>query len=68
MTDYKVLHRLIRGTAGLAVDSFFKELRVVGGENVPMTGPIIVCVLLAGAKRQELMNYFAPPALRRIII
>lgn len=42
MSDYKLLHRLIRGTAGLAVDSFFTELRVIGGENVPMEGPIIV--------------------------
>lgn len=42
MTEYKVLHRLIRGAAGLAVDSFFTELRVIGGENVPKSGPIIV--------------------------
>lgn len=46
MTEYKPLHRLIRGTAGLAVDSFFTELRVIGGENVPKSGPIVVYVLL----------------------
>lgn len=44
MSDYKLLHRIIRGTASLAVDSFFTELRVVGGENVPKEGPIIVYV------------------------
>jgi 1-acyl-sn-glycerol-3-phosphate acyltransferase len=44
MTEYKPLHRAIRGLASWAVDSFFTELRVIGGENVPKTGPIIVYV------------------------
>lgn len=44
-TDFKALHRLIRFISDLAVGSFFHELRVIGGENVPRTGPIIVCVV-----------------------
>lgn len=44
MTDYKILHRIIRGMARLVVESFFMELKVIGGENVPKTGPIIVYV------------------------
>ncbi|KAF9063973.1 glycerol-3-phosphate-acyltransferase [Rhodocollybia butyracea] len=40
--DYFVLHRLIRYVTGLAAVSFFSEIRVIGGENVPQTGPIIV--------------------------
>ncbi|KAF9020653.1 glycerol-3-phosphate-acyltransferase [Hymenopellis radicata] len=37
-----VLHRIIRCVAGLAAASFFTEVRVIGGENVPKDGPIIV--------------------------
>ncbi|KAJ3789571.1 glycerol-3-phosphate-acyltransferase [Lentinula aff. detonsa] len=37
-----LLHRLIRYVTGLAAVSFFSEIRVVGGENVPQTGPVIV--------------------------
>jgi glycerol-3-phosphate O-acyltransferase / dihydroxyacetone phosphate acyltransferase len=40
--DLKILHRLIRGVSGMAARSFFTEIRVVGGEKVPKTGPIIV--------------------------
>ncbi|KAI0267041.1 glycerol-3-phosphate-acyltransferase [Gloeopeniophorella convolvens] len=39
-TDY-VLHRVIRRVATWAVGSFFTEVRVIGGENVPATGPLI---------------------------
>ncbi|KAI0246459.1 hypothetical protein BJV78DRAFT_1135151 [Lactifluus subvellereus] len=39
--DY-VLHRIIRRIASWAVYSFFTEVRVIGGENVPANGPIIV--------------------------
>ena len=45
MSDPKLLHRVIRRLAGWAVWSFFTELHVIGGENVPKNGPIIVCVL-----------------------
>ncbi|KAJ6625367.1 glycerol-3-phosphate-acyltransferase [Mycena sp. CBHHK59/15] len=40
--ELKVLHRAIRYTSGLAAASFFTEVRVIGGENVPKDGPIIV--------------------------
>lgn len=41
MSDSKVIHRVIRRIAGLAVVSFFSEVRVIGGERVPREGPII---------------------------
>ncbi len=44
--DFFVLHRIIRYVAGLAAASFFTEVRVIGGDNVPKDGPIIVCVIL----------------------
>lgn len=37
-----VLHRLIRLISSWALSSFFTEVRVIGGENVPKDGPIIV--------------------------
>lgn len=40
-TDY-ILHRILRRIASWAVYSFFTEVRVIGGENVPINGPIIV--------------------------
>jgi hypothetical protein len=44
-TDY-ILHRVIRQIASWAAHSFFTEVRVIGGENVPANGPIIVYVSL----------------------
>jgi len=41
-SDSKALHRLIRFISDLAVNSFFTEVRVIGGEYVPKEGPIIV--------------------------
>ncbi|KAJ7933930.1 hypothetical protein B0H13DRAFT_1952564 [Mycena leptocephala] len=40
--DLKVLHRGIRAMSGAAAASFFTEVRVIGGDNVPKDGPIIV--------------------------
>ncbi len=42
-TDY-ILHRIIRRIASWGVYSFFTEVRVIGGEKVPLNGPIIVYV------------------------
>ena len=42
MSDSKLIHRAIRRVAGWAVVSFFSEIHVIGGENVPQRGPIIV--------------------------
>lgn len=44
-SERKTLHRLIRYVSGVAATSFFTEIRVIGGENVPSDGPIIVYVL-----------------------
>lgn len=44
MSDSRLLHRILRRIARLSVESFFTELRVIGGENVPKDGPIIVYV------------------------
>ncbi|KAJ7678666.1 glycerol-3-phosphate-acyltransferase [Mycena rosella] len=40
--ELQVLHRALRYMSGLAAASFFTEVRVIGGENVPKDGPIIV--------------------------
>ncbi|KAI0355696.1 glycerol-3-phosphate-acyltransferase [Trametes cingulata] len=42
MSDAYVVHRVIRRIASWAVVSFFTEIHVIGGENVPRDGPIIV--------------------------
>ncbi len=44
MSDAYIVHRIIRRIAGWAVVSFFTEIHVVGGENVPKNAPIIVYV------------------------
>lgn len=41
-SDPQTLHKVLRQLAGWAVWSFFTEVHVVGGENVPTEGPIIV--------------------------
>ncbi|KAL0956984.1 hypothetical protein HGRIS_003085 [Hohenbuehelia grisea] len=43
MSDVKVLHRVIRRLASWSVWSFFTEIHVIGEENVPKDGPIVVC-------------------------
>ena len=45
-TDYYLLHRVLRRIASWGVYSFFTEVRVIGGENVPANGPVIVYVYL----------------------
>ena len=44
MPDVFLLHRILRGIAGWAVVAFFTEIHVIGGENVPKHGPVILCV------------------------
>ena len=36
-------HRAIRTLAKAATGSFFREVEVVDGDNVPKDGPLIVC-------------------------
>ncbi|KAF8161060.1 hypothetical protein B0H34DRAFT_699266 [Crassisporium funariophilum] len=73
-SDTKPLHRLIRFISGLAVDSFFTEVRVIGGENVPRDGPIIVTathhnmmldpvILSVGFPYRRMLNYWSKATL-----
>ncbi|KAK0505265.1 hypothetical protein EDD18DRAFT_1061095 [Armillaria luteobubalina] len=41
-SEYFLLHKVIRYVVGVAAGSFFTEIRVIGEENVPKDGPIIV--------------------------
>jgi hypothetical protein len=59
-TDY-ALHRIIRRIASWAVYSFFTEVRVIGGENVPLNGPIIVYVSLYHPSPRILNNTHVVP-------
>ncbi|KAJ7094994.1 hypothetical protein C8R44DRAFT_718292 [Mycena epipterygia] len=40
--DLQVVHRVLRYMSNQVAASFFTEVRVIGGENVPKDGPIIV--------------------------
>ncbi|KAH9932642.1 glycerol-3-phosphate-acyltransferase [Fomitopsis serialis] len=42
MPDAYVLHRVLRGVATWAIVAFFTEIHIIGSENVPRDGPIIV--------------------------
>ncbi|PCH35853.1 acyltransferase [Wolfiporia cocos MD-104 SS10] len=42
MPDAYLLHRFLRQIAAWALISFFTEIRIIGGENVPRHGPIVV--------------------------
>ncbi|KAH9988453.1 hypothetical protein BJV74DRAFT_885341 [Russula compacta] len=72
-TDY-ILHRIIRRIASWAVYSFFTEVRVIGGENVPVNGPIIVtathhnmmldpAVLSSAFPHQRVLHYWSKASL-----
>ncbi|KAH7888964.1 hypothetical protein F5I97DRAFT_1803842 [Phlebopus sp. FC_14] len=74
MSDSKALHRVIRRLAGWAVWSFFTEVRVVGGENVPKDGPIIVTathhnmmldpsILSSSFPHRRILNYWSKASL-----
>ncbi|PFH44974.1 hypothetical protein AMATHDRAFT_164245 [Amanita thiersii Skay4041] len=72
--DRKVLHRLIRYVSGLAAASFFTEIRVIGGENVPQVGSILVAathhnmiidpiVLSVAFPHKRILNYWSKASL-----
>ncbi|KZT63684.1 hypothetical protein DAEQUDRAFT_815496 [Daedalea quercina L-15889] len=42
MPDAYILHRVLRRVATWAVVAFFTEIHIIGSENVPKDGPIIV--------------------------
>ncbi|TFK25729.1 hypothetical protein FA15DRAFT_668252 [Coprinopsis marcescibilis] len=73
-SDVMVLHRIIRFLADLATQSFFTEIRVIGGENVPQDGPIIVTathhnmmldpvILSAAFPHRRKLNYWSKAGL-----
>ncbi|KAK2463296.1 hypothetical protein APHAL10511_004951 [Amanita phalloides] len=70
----KVLHRVIRYISSVAATSFFTEIRVIGGENVPREGPIIVTathhnmiidpiILSVAFPYQRILNYWSKASL-----
>lgn len=72
--DAKILHRVIRQLAGWAVWSFFTEVHIIGEENVPRTGPLIVtathhnmmldpAVLSSAFPYKRIMNYWSKASL-----
>lgn len=74
MSDTKTLHRVIRRLAGWSVWSFFTEVRVVGAENVPKDGPIIVtathhnmildpAILSSYFPHRRMLNYWSKASL-----
>ncbi|TFL03121.1 glycerol-3-phosphate-acyltransferase [Pterulicium gracile] len=73
MGELKVLHRVIRKLANWAVLSFFTEMHVIGSENVPMDGPVIITAthhnmmldpaVLSSAVPHRILNYWSKAAL-----
>ncbi|KAI9463359.1 glycerol-3-phosphate-acyltransferase [Russula earlei] len=72
-TDY-ISHKIIRRIASWAVYSFFTEVRVIGGENVPANGPIIVAathhnmmldpaILSSAFPHQRILHYWSKASL-----
>ncbi|KAJ8078021.1 hypothetical protein PM082_000223 [Marasmius tenuissimus] len=69
-----LLHRVIRFISSNAASSFFTEVRVIGGENVPATGPLIVAathhnmmldpaILSLGFPHRRILNYWSKASL-----
>ncbi|KAL0572774.1 hypothetical protein V5O48_009187 [Marasmius crinis-equi] len=69
-----LLHRVIRFISSHAASSFFSEVRVIGGENVPATGPLIVAathhnmmldpaILSLGFPHKRVLNYWSKASL-----
>ncbi|KAI3604698.1 glycerol-3-phosphate o-acyltransferase [Moniliophthora roreri] len=72
--DFFLLHRIIRFISGNAASSFFTEVRVIGGEHVPATGPLIVAathhnmmldpaILSLGFPHKRILNYWSKATL-----
>ncbi|KAG6810973.1 hypothetical protein H0H92_009556 [Tricholoma furcatifolium] len=70
----QVLHRVIRQISDWALSSFFTEIRVIGEENVPRDGPIIVtathhnmmldpAVLSVTFPHRRILNYWSKASL-----
>ncbi|KAG6880345.1 hypothetical protein C0992_011096 [Termitomyces sp. T32_za158] len=69
-SDRKVLHKVIRQISDWALSSFFTEIRVIGGENVPKDGPIIVTATHHNMMLDPaiLSSLFANPIVRYILL
>ncbi|KAI0058117.1 hypothetical protein BV25DRAFT_1830479 [Artomyces pyxidatus] len=74
MDNNKVLHRVLRRIASWAVYSFFTEVRVIGGDNVPEHGPLIVtathhnmmldpAILSSAFPYQRILHYWSKASL-----
>ncbi|OCB87279.1 hypothetical protein A7U60_g5607 [Sanghuangporus baumii] len=74
MAENKVLHRVLRRLAGWAVWSFFSEVHIIGEENVPADGPLIVvathhnmmldpAVLSSYFPHKRILNYWTKASL-----
>ncbi|KAF9257943.1 glycerol-3-phosphate-acyltransferase [Marasmius fiardii PR-910] len=72
--DFFLLHRVIRFISSKAASSFFTEVRVIGGENVPATGPLVVAathhnmmldpaILSMGFPHRRILNYWSKATL-----
>jgi hypothetical protein len=44
-SGFGVSHTILVAIANFAIESFFKEIKIVGEENVPLEGGVILCVL-----------------------
>lgn len=43
-SGFGISHTILVAIANFAIESFFKEIKIVGRENVPLEGGVILCV------------------------
>lgn len=46
-SGFGISHTILVAVANFAIESFFKEIKIVGRENVPLDGAVILSVSLA---------------------
>ncbi|VDB99602.1 unnamed protein product [Peniophora sp. CBMAI 1063] len=74
MEDPRILHRIIRQLASWAVHSFFADVLIIGGDNVPREGPLIAtathhnmmldpAVLSSTFPHQRILHYWSKSTL-----
>ena len=42
--EIKMIYRLLRWISGIALHWFYREIRAVGLENIPATGPLLIAI------------------------
>ena len=52
-SGFGVSHTILVAIANFAIESFFKEIKIVGEENVPLEGGVILCVQLSSRKKDK---------------